>query len=171
MVCWAGTLTFPGYPILIASSFLLYEDKHKHLKIFPYITGKKFQVLPAQSSTENKQAVKRQNRSGRCSNNSCYFPSLKLGLHEIFFLMHSYFSHCGCVWVLSRNELNDLINLSHMLYFSQDVPIRRIVGLQVLIQKLRDPILKYILLYVYHKEDKLRKISVSCIWMQFGCFL
>lgn len=35
----------------------------------------------------------------------------------------------GYFRVLSRNELNDLTNVSHMLYFSQDLPMR-IVGFQ-----------------------------------------
>lgn len=114
--------------------------------------------------------MKHQNRSGRWSNNSCYIPSLKLGWDKIlfFFCMHSHFCHRGCVWVLSRNEWSDLTNVSlHTLHFSQDLPIRRIVGLQVFIYKLRDPVFKYVLLCVYNKEDKLRKISVPCIWMQF----
>lgn len=46
--------------------------------MFPYTAGKKF-CAPRIESIENEQAVKHQNRSGRCSNNPCYFPSLKLG--------------------------------------------------------------------------------------------
>lgn len=95
-----------------------------NVEIFTYTLRlkKKKKTQPYSQHRGQQKINKLKNRSGRCKNNSCYFPILKLSKHKDFSLVYcSHFSHhVKCF--LGVHKMAQLVCVMHTLLFPSSFP-------------------------------------------------